>query len=168
MDRKGAGNGDTLLLAARKRIYITFIEALEVNKSEHFFHGLLDLLFGSFSYTETESDILINIKMGKKSVALENGVDLAFMRRQRIDFFAIKNNLTFVRLYKSGNDSQGSGFAATRRTEQSYKLLITNVKVKIFEYLIIPERNGDVFEIDDYVVFQLSNPSLFTETHFLY
>ena len=133
-----ARDGDSLLLTAGERIYISLVEALEVHELKHLFNSGFYLFFGQLFDTQTKRHILINIQMRKERVSLEYRIDLPLVRGKRIDFFAVKNNLTLVGVYEARNNPQGSGFTAARRTQQGNKLLVTNVKVKIFKHLIIP------------------------------
>lgn len=80
------------------------------------------------------------------------------MRRYTINYLIFKNHFTLVRLDEAGDYTQGGRLAAARGTEQSYKLLIADIQIEIFEHLIIPECDGDVFQINNNVFFNYAAP----------
>ena len=115
LNGKCTGNGNTLLLTARKRIDISSFKAVEVDKVKHFLNRLADFLFLHLLDTKSERNVLVNIQMRKQRITLKNGVNLSLMRRYTIDNFILKDNLSAVRFKESGNNAQCGCFSAARR-----------------------------------------------------
>ena len=154
-------NCDTLLLTARKRIYISSLKAVEIDKVEHLLDSLADFLFLHLLDTKTECDVLINIQVRKQRITLKNGVNLSLMRRYTIDNFIFKNNFTAVGFKESGDDTQCGGFTTARRSQKCDKFLITDIHTEIFKNLSVSQLDRNIFQVDDNIVFQLCSPSLY-------
>ena len=149
----GTGNGHTLLLTARKGIDMPFFKPREVYKAQHFGNLFLYLFFGALFNPQTESNVFIHIKVRKQCITLKNGVNLALIRRNTIYFFALKQNLAAVRLQKAGYKPQGGCFTTTGGTQQSYKLLILNFKVKPVQNLLAVKSDRNVFKLHNIFFF---------------
>ena len=91
---------------------------------------------------------------------MKYGVNLPLMRRHTIDFFILKYDIPLIGFEETGNDTQNSSLSAARRTQQRDKLPVPYIKAQIVEHLIITQFDGDVFQIDNDIFFQLCSPSL--------
>ena len=102
----------TLLLTARKTGYRTLFKAFQIDKLQHLAHTLYYLLVGQLFYPQTESNVFIHIKMGKKSISLEHGVDVSLIGRKPVDALTLKENITACRFKKSADYPERSRLAA--------------------------------------------------------
>ena len=105
-------NGNALLLTAGEKIHFLCAVAFEVDKLKHFENALFYLFFGRFFQTQTESNVFIHIKMGKKSISLEHGVDVSLIGRKPVDALTLKENITACRFKKSADYPERSRLAA--------------------------------------------------------
>ena len=140
---------DTLLLTTRKGSDFSFFELFEVDHLQsladffvddrlfemlEFFDNVSVFIFVSRFYFlefEPERDVVINIEVGEKGVALENGVDRTQIRRKVRDILAVKQDLARSRDLKTRDHSQRSRLAAARRAQERYEFSAVHVKIEV-------------------------------------
>ena len=142
---KRTGNGNSLLLSARKRINRAFFKTFKINESKHFGNGFSDFLLRLLLQHRAERYVLIYIKMRKKSITLKDGIDPSFMRRQVINSLALKNNVTAVRFNKACDSTQSGSLTASGRSKQRYKLFFVYIQIQIFKHCVIAVTHGNIF-----------------------
>ena len=67
--------------------------------------------------------------MREERILLEYRINVSFVCGHVADFNAVKIELTLVSIFKTADDAERSGLTATRRTEKSDKLLISDVEI---------------------------------------
>ena len=99
---------------------------MEGNEFEGFEHAAF--AFGGFDllHGETEFDIVPNVEVGKKGVALEDLIHIAAVRGKGGDVGPVNKDLAFGRSIEARDHAQGGGFSATRWPEESEKLAWLN------------------------------------------
>ena len=114
---QGTGNGHALLLAAGERGDRALLEAGQRHQPEHFGDFPFDLGIGNFLHAQGEGNVLEDIEMGEEGIALEHGVDIAFVRGKPRDVLPEEKDVALVRLLEPGNDTKGRGLAAPARPQ---------------------------------------------------
>jgi hypothetical protein len=69
--------------------------------------------------------------MGKQSVALEDGIDVAVFRRNMSDVLIFEMNSPAVDVFKPGNKTKNGGFTAARGAKQGEKLTVVDGQIQI-------------------------------------
>ncbi len=84
-----------------------------------------------FLHPQTEGDVFEYAHMGKQSVALENGIDVAVFRRNMSDVLIFEMNSPAVDVFKPGNKTKNGGFTAARGAKQGEKLTVVDGQIQI-------------------------------------
>ena len=71
---------------------------------------------------QPERDVVEDVEVGEERVALEDGVDLAAVRRRRRHVVAVEQDLPVVRTFEAGDQPQRRRLAAPRRAEEREEL----------------------------------------------
>lgn len=92
---EGAGEGDALALTARELVGFPGLEVLEGNKREGFEHAAF--AFGGFDllHGEAEFDIIADVEVGEKGVALEDLIHIAAVGGEGGDVGPVDQDLAF-------------------------------------------------------------------------
>ena len=99
--RQTARQRDTLALAARELVRLTFSELLHVHQSQHLLHPGGDFRLRQTILFQAEGDILLNGHMGKQGVGLEHHIDRPLIGRHARQIHAVEHNLPGGRLFKA-------------------------------------------------------------------
>ena len=70
-----------LLLTAREIGHFACLKALEIYERQHTFYFCAYVGVRHFFKTQTEGDIFVDVEVREERIALENGIDLSFVRR---------------------------------------------------------------------------------------
>ena len=99
--------------------------------------------------------------MREQGILLEYRIDMPFISGDVADFHPVKIKLTFLRGLKAADDSQGSCFTATLRTEQSNEFSIPDIQIHGVYYLLSVVRLGNSFQLNELCHFlKISDPFL--------
>ncbi len=147
------GNGNPLLLAAGKLGDPAALKALEIHHGKHFLDALLDFLFRHLGNLQPEGHIVKHIQVGKKGVALKDGVDLPLVGRKIVDALSLKINITLIRIDEAPDNAQGRRLSTTGGAEQCDKLLVFHIEAHIVQHPILIVIKSDVFELKQSVIF---------------
>ena len=71
--------------------------------------------------------------MGEKCIALEYGVDVAFVGRNSVYALAVEEHISAGGLEKACDYAESGGLSAARRPEKGNELLILYVETDVFE-----------------------------------
>lgn len=113
---QGAGDGDTLLLAAGELVGLLARLLAELDEVEHVVDLLLDAL--DPAPTQAEGDVLEDVQVREERVRLEDGVHRPLVRRQVRHLLVAEVHGAGGRFLQTGDHAQGGGLAAARGTEQ--------------------------------------------------
>ena len=97
---------------------------------------------------QPEFDVFIYVQMREQRIALEDRVDVSFVRRNVIDAFSIKKNVTRRGLRKTADDSQRGSLTTTGRAQESNELLVLNVQIQMIQYDDTVVFHGHAAETD--------------------
>ena len=86
--------------------------------------------------------------MRKERIALENRIDLTFIRRYVVEALALKEHIARSRGLKTADDAQRRCLAAARRAEQRNKFLIPNIEIDSAKNGFAVKFFFDVYEVD--------------------
>ncbi len=76
-----AGERDALLLAAGQLGRLALAEVAELHELERLVRARADIVLGDLPPLEPEGDVLLDAQMREQRVGLEDGVDVALVRR---------------------------------------------------------------------------------------
>ena len=82
--------------------------------------------------------------MGKQGVALKDGIDCPFMRRNIINPHAVKKYVPLGRRLKTTDNTKRGRLAAPTGTQQREEFLIVNIKVDVVKDHIAVKSHGAV------------------------
>src|SRR5215218_8422841 len=86
--------------------------------------------------------------MLEQGVALKNSVDVASVRRHRLDGLALKEDAPLRRLLEAGDHAQGRRLAASRRPQERKELAAADLDPHVLDRLGVPVALGDAVEPD--------------------
>ena len=113
-----AAERDALLLAARELPGLALREPGEADELEHLVHAPFELILRDALPLEPERDVVLDRHVREERVALEDGVDVALVRRQPDDVLVAEEDATLGRLLEAADHPQRRGLPAARRAEQ--------------------------------------------------
>ena len=102
----GTGDGDTLLLTARKRVDITIFIITHVYHLQGTFYLRQNLFLRCALEFQTEGDIVVNVEMREQSVFLEYRVYISLVRRKVSNIVAGDGDDAFAGGFKPCQKSQ--------------------------------------------------------------
>ena len=98
---------------------------------------------------QPESDVVVNVEMGKKGVVLEHSVDRTLIRRKHRNVFPVKKDLSLGRNLKSGDHPKSRCFSASRRSKDGDELTLFHVETEIVDHGCSVELFADMLQADD-------------------
>ena len=108
-----------------------------------FFQGLVDprghLSAGTAPHPQAIGHVVKDAHVGKKRVALEDGMDGTAMGRHGIETLAVKQNASRGRFFKTRQNAQQCGFAGAALAQQSKKLALLYVERNGCEHGVLAE-----------------------------
>ncbi len=109
---------DALLLPAGQLARLALVEPFEPDDAQDLSRAPLQVRLGHLLPPQPERDVLEDVQVGKKGIALENRVDLALVRRDPRHGLPADLDRPGVRLLEAADHPQRRRLAAARRTEQ--------------------------------------------------
>ncbi len=97
---------------------------------------------------EAEGDVLEDRQVREEGVVLEDGVDVALVRRQPGDVLALELDQPGRRLLEAADHPQRRRLAAARGPEQREELAVLDLEVDVVDRDDVAEAFGDVDETD--------------------
>jgi hypothetical protein len=143
------GDGDTLLLAAGERIHAAVLVAREADQLQRIADLVLDVCAAPAFDPKTEGDVFRDAHMREQGVFLEDGIELAFVRRKLRDVLSVKDDLAAVRLLKAADDAQGRCFSAARRAEECHEGVFGHGQIQIVEDQIAVKAFGNMAQVNE-------------------
>ena len=138
------GESDTLLLSATDfRRFGTGVSS-HLDHIQRLFDPGCDFLFGQPGDLQSVANIFRDREVREQRVVLEYGVNPAPVGRQVVEAFAAHQNLARARALESGDDAQQRSFPRTAFAEDGEKFAFGNLQRDVTQYVIFPERFGDV------------------------
>jgi hypothetical protein len=86
--------------------------------------------------------------VGKEGVVLEDGVDIALVRRLVRNIGAVQEDPPRAREIETRDEPQAGGLAGTRRTEQGKELAVGDAQVDVVDRDDVAEAARDPLELD--------------------
>ena len=121
LDRQGAGQGDALLLAARKRRHGAIPERPHLHEIERPRDLRRDRVPGQAPALQAEADVARDRQMREQRVVLEDDADVALMRRRARHVDARDRHLALVGRRQARDQPQQGRLAASRGAEQRHQ-----------------------------------------------
>jgi len=155
VEKKDAGmvyqrtcDGNTLLLAAGEGSDLALGIIGQADQLKHTHYAVFDLGLGHLADAEAECNVVKNVHVGEKGIALEDRIYLALIGGQVVDLFSIKIDHTGAGRFKAANNAQSSGLAAAGRTKQCYEFLVPYVQIYIVKNYFATVILMDIFQVD--------------------
>ena len=158
---QGPGYGDTLLLSAGKRRNTALLKAFEIHQIQHMLHLVHDLFTGKLLQLQAEGDILEDVHVREKRIALEYRIDRSLIGGQGGDIAPVQKDAALRRHVKTRDHTQRRGLPATGRPQEGDKFTTAHRKIKIFDGdgTIVVKAFGYIFQFDD-IIFCHQNRSV--------
>jgi hypothetical protein len=86
--------------------------------------------------------------MGEEGVVLEDGVDVALVRRLVRDVGAVQEDPARAREVETGDESQAGGLAGARGTQQGEELAVGDAQIDVVDRDDVAEAASDPLERD--------------------
>ncbi len=112
LDDERPGEGDALLLAARKLAGLALATILQLDKLEHVGHPAPDLVLRHLALTQAEADVVRHAHMREERVVLEHHRRIALVRRATAHRLALEVDLAAVRVLEAADHAERRGLSA--------------------------------------------------------
>jgi len=109
---EGAGQGYPLTLASGELVWFSCFQILKGNQGESLEHAAFPLGGLDPLHRQAKFDIIADVQMGKKGIALEDLIHIPPIRRKFRDIGAVDKNSTLGGSVEAGDHPQGGGFSA--------------------------------------------------------
>ncbi len=129
-----SGDGDALAHAARERIGVLVLKALEADHLDKAACHLQALGLGNALHLQAEGDVVYHREPGEKRVLLEHH---AAVRIDLVDLAAVDDDAPGRGLVKTGDEVEQGGFAAARGAQQHDEFALFNLQIDAIERLEI-------------------------------
>ena len=154
-----AGDCDSLLLSARKRVALLVFEALHIHKFQHFFAAAFDFLFVfkarkqhrvAHDFGDRIAAFEIIILEDKAYLLVADTIHVSAHR------FAVYGDFTAVGFFQPAQNIEKRCFAAARFPEYRHQPFIGQIERNAFQHLISRRRMGverlfDIFHANHYL-----------------
>ena len=120
-----------LPLATGQRARLVLVTTGELDQFEHFADAPGHFGLADPAAAQSERDVLPDGEVVEEGVALEDGVDVAAVRRHIGDVLAVQRHLTVGRVDEAADHPQRRGLAAAGRTQQGEELTRRDVEVQV-------------------------------------
>ena len=97
-----------------------------------------------------KSDVVENFHVPEKRIILKNKSDAPFTQRKLFGIDVAKINLTAVNRIKPGHSAQQSGFAGSRRPQQSHQFTSADIQRNIAQGRNLAKAAFEIFDRDGY------------------
>ena len=144
----GPRQSDALALSAGQLRRLAVLHALQGGHAHRPLGLLANGLGRHFFHPQTEGDILAHREVGKKSIALEDLIDVPLVRRVRGDVLAGNEDLPAGRLLEAADQAEAGRLAAAGRTEKSHEFAFGDVEADAVEGDEIIEPFGHIADFD--------------------
>ncbi len=140
------------MLPSRKGIHVTVLVIGHSYHLEHLAHLPVYLVLRSMHEFEPESDVVIDVKMREKGIALKYCVQGSPVRRNPRQVITLQQYASGVRREETGNLPQKRRLAASGRTEKRHKFTFTDTQIDVLEHLLVSEGLAKVLNVYNDIV----------------
>ena len=127
----GAADGDTLTLAARKRLGLTVKVLGNTQDLGSGANLAVDLVLGDLLELKRKRHVLVHRHIGVQSITLEHHGDVAVLGRHVVDALAIDEHIAGGDVLQAGDHAHRRGLTAARRANEDDELLVVNGEVEV-------------------------------------
>ncbi len=131
LDDQGAGERDTLLLAAGEFLRHARAEAAEADQVERAVHSIARCRAAHAAHVESEGNVALDRQMGEQRVVLKHQADVAGVRGAGGDVLTAEGDAAGGGRHQAGDDAQDGGLAAAGRSEQGNELAARDREVAV-------------------------------------
>ena len=148
LDHQCAGQSDSLLLAAGKLGWTSFLSSRKINLFESGRNTALDLAAFYFSFSQTKRDVFENIEVRPQCIILKNQADVPAPRRHVVHRLVVQIDNPLVRCNKSRNDPQQGGFTAAAGSEEGEELSLLDIQADAANHPVIAVTFSNTLQPD--------------------
>ena len=145
---KGAPDGDSLALAARKRRRLPLEKRLYLKDIGSACHAFLDLALRHAGVLEAERHVSFDGHLRVQRVALENHADAAFRRFGPSDVAPLDEDLAAGDVEQTRDAIEKRGLPAARRAQKDQELAFVDRQVQALQYVDRPEAEVEIPDFD--------------------
>ena len=142
---EGAGDGNTLALAAGQLMRVTLQQAVQFQQGGQFAHPVGDARLGPFFDFQAEGNVVEAGHVFEQGVVLKDKPDIALLHRHAVDLRAADKNPAAGRVFQTGDHAQDGGFPAAAGAEQTDQFPFVDDKVDVFDRRHPAEVLRDIF-----------------------
>jgi hypothetical protein len=128
-----AGDGDALLLAARKFGRATLQKSLDAQNGRDFVDAAINFGLGRLEPSEAEGDVVVHGHVRIERIVLEHHRDVAIARRKIVDHAAVDRNQAAADFLEVGDHAQNRRFSAPGRSNKDNECAVHDVKVDVVD-----------------------------------
>ena len=143
-NRKGAGDGHALLLAAGKLADALVGAVMQIDKLQQFFRLGAALFFRSTTDFKAEGDVFPNRHQGEQSQILDDEGGGPIIRADAAHVHATDFHGTFGRVHEAGDEAQDGGLAAARWAEKGKEFASLDGDIHLVHGPEITEIHADL------------------------
>ena len=152
LQEQGAGNGDTLLLAAGELAGILLFRAAHADQGQAVLHGLVDLGLGDLAQLQAEGQVFINGHVGPEVIALEYHGRGALFGGQVDDGLTVHGDVALGHVQKAADGAQDRSLAAAGGAQEGDDLALVDLQINV------PDTVSIVIELGHVLYFKLDFP----------
>ena len=119
---------------------MTILISFQIYQLKGVFDFIMNIGTALFLQLQSKGNIVCNTHMRKQRVLLKHRVDVTFVGRQSSDILSLKNHTPLIGHDKSADHTQRCGLPASGRSQQSHKLIFTDIDAQIIQYLFPVKR----------------------------
>jgi hypothetical protein len=144
----GAAEGDALALTAGEFARAAVEEGRDLEHFGDFADSPFDFCPGGFALAHAEGEVVVDGHVGVEGVGLEDHGDIAVARFDAQNRAAIDAKVPGGRVFESGDDAEGGGFATAGGTDEYEELSVLDGEVEIADGVDMAEGFADVVELN--------------------
>ena len=142
----GAADGDTLALAAGKRLRLALQQRADLQDIGGLLHPCLDFRFFVARRFQPEGEVLVDAHMRIERVGLEDHGDAALGGSGFVDPLTVDTQIAFGDFLKPGDHAQKRGFATARRADEDGEFARLDLEIDAVDDRKSAEPLDDFFE----------------------
>jgi hypothetical protein len=144
-----AAQRDALTLPAGQLAGPPLEQVLDLERTGRRPYPRVDLVLRILAHAQPERDVLIDVLVGIKRIALEHHCDIALVGRHVVHLGVVETQAAFGNLFEAGDHVERRRLAAAGRPEQHQELLVPDSQVQVVQrYVPIGIAFRDLLKLD--------------------
>ena len=147
LEQQGAGNGDTLLLAAGELAGILLLRSAHRNELQDLLDVLVDGRLGDLPQLQAEGQVLIDRHVGPEVVALEHHGGGALFGRQVDNGLSIHQDIAGSHIQETADGPQDGRFAAAGGAQKGNDFTLIDFEIDMLNAVAVVIPLGHIFDL---------------------